>query len=400
MKRFLALAAFLSLLTACGGSDKIAANDFSEIFFDASGLKKDAGIERNSARPAGVAAAGGKLFVALGNLTIDCLQPAGPGYLAVIDLETDGKSDAAYRLTELPAACRNPQNVLANADGTRVFVSCSGQFGYGETPSEAVVAVDTDTEQPLFTVRLGCTELDSDDCRPATPGKMAFLADGSLLVGDSGDGRIFHFDAETGAQDATLRKGLSICAKHPELGWQMTGDIVVKNDGRIFATCFTTSELMFLDDKFTVYSGKTIGSGAQLLALNGEQLLIGDSMDNALYSMNVASGHSDLLSGGDRLGKAPNQIIVKDGLAYVIASQDNVIQVIDLSKDRPGTLGAGRTIQQIPTRTSTSADATNTNPYLGTIEGDSLYVTLLGSCTADGDAAGNRIVRVGIGNVE
>ena len=404
MKRLFPLAALLPalpLLASCGGSSDPKPNDFTEIAFSAADLKKDPGVEQNSARPAGVAAAQGKLFVALGNLTVDCMMPAGPGYLAVIDLTTDGGgSGAPYRLTELPSTCRNPQNVVANADGTRVFVSCSGQFGYGETPSEAVVAVDADTEQPVFTARLGCTALDSDACRPATPGKMAFLADGSLLVGDAGAGRIFHLDAATGEQDASIRKGLSICADHPQQGWQMTGDIAVKSDGRVVVTCFATSELMFLDDKFTVYSGIRIGSGAQLLALNGDQLLIGDSLDNAVYSMNVASGHSDLLSGGDRTGKAPNQIIVRGGMAYVIASQDNAVQVIDLSKDRPGTLGPERTVRQIPTVSSASPDATNTNPYLAAAEGDSLYVTLLGACTADGDEAGNRLVRIHIGDAE
>lgn len=373
-------------------------HDFTEIAFDAARLIRDEGVTANSARPAGIAALDGKLFVALGNLTVDCMKPAGPGYLAVIDLEVPpAEGEAAYRLIELPADCRNPQNVLAWGAGTdeaRVFVSCSGEYGWGATPSEALLAIDSKREEILFTTTFGCEGV-AEGCVPVTPGKMV-MADGVLLVGDASSGRLFAVDPGTGATLPAHPNGVHLCDLHPQTFWNMTGDLLVTAAG-VFATCVATSELVHLDGTLNVLSSQVIGSGAQLLARHGDELLVGDTLDNALYGLDLAETPPARVPGSDRLGAAANQILVVDDRAYVITSTDNTVQVIDLESPRAGDHSTARTIDQIPTPSSASPLATNTNPYAGAIAGGSLYVTLLGACTVDGDVAGNRLIRLDLG---
>ncbi|MDR0965784.1 MAG: hypothetical protein LBM75_04670 [Myxococcales bacterium] len=396
MKSSLSLSIALALVTAaCSTSDgPERSNTFEELLvFDAAALKKDDGVAANSARPAGIAAVAGKLFVALGNLTLDCMAPAGPGYLAVIDLASTEttEEEAGYRLIELPSACRNPQNVLAWEDSVapRVFVACAGEYGWGETPSEALVAVDAVNEAPLFT-----TVFDGAGAA-VTPGKMARLGS-SLLVGDGNAGRLFRIDANSGELDPAFEQGIELCAPHATLGWQMTGDVLV-SESSVFATCFATSELVELDADLNLVSTRVIGSGAQVLASTGDELLVGDTIDNALYAFDLSHEPIAQVQGSDRLGMATNQILVNGDRAFAITSTDNTIQVIDLSKARGGDFSTARVVDQIPTASSTSPDATNTNPYLGAIAGGHLYVTLMGACTPDGDTAGNRLIRVELG---
>ena len=400
--KLLAFALALAL-PACGdtdenGDDPGAGNDFAEIAFDAARLTRDVDAPNNSARPAGVAALGDKLFVALGNLTVDCMVPAGPGYLAVVDLAAAPEAgEAGYALIELPEGCRNPQNVLGWEAGNRVFVACAGEFGWGATPSEALVAVDASSGQALFTTRLGCGAGEAE-CTAATPGKMAMAGDW-LLVGDASSGRLFAVDPMTGAVDAARPDGVHLCDPHPETFWNMTGDIV-STDAGVFATCFATSEIVRLDASLQNATRLVLGSGAQLLAAHGAELLVGDTLDNALYALDLTQAALTPVNGSDRLGMAANQLLVDGEKAYAIASTDNAVQVIDLSLARGGDFSTARTVDQIPTASTTSPLATNTNPYAAALAGDSLFVTLLGACTPDGDAAGNRLIRIDLGGEE
>ena len=67
---------------------------------------------------------------------------------------------------------------------------------------------------------------------------------------------------------------------------------------------------------------------------------------------------------------------------------------------RDGDYSTARTVDQISTASTTSPLATNTNPYAAAIADGALFVTLLGACTPDGDAAGNRLIRVDLGGEE
>lgn len=378
----------ISLLAAACGDDDSSGRDVDELDFSAAALETDQGMA-GTARPSGISAMGGKLFVALGNLTADCFSPAGPGYVAVVDLADDGAMDSSYRLVRLPDGCRNPQQVVADEIRGRVLVSCAGEYGYGAAPSESIAILDGASEEVLHVATIGCGDGD-ESCRPATPGRMTVLNDGRVIVGAASEGRVYGLDPETGKGDA---EGVSICGASAT-GYQMIGDVV--SMGRsVYATCFNTSEIVLLDDALSVYASQTIGSGAQALALVGySELLVADGMDSALYAFDVTEGTPKPIDGADRIGQAANQVLVDGETAYVINSTDNAIEVIDLGKERQRGITTSRVAGQIPTATSTSPDATGTSPYMGAIQGDSIYVTLMGACSADGAQAGSRIVRI------
>ncbi|MBQ4334416.1 MAG: hypothetical protein IJC63_03515, partial [Myxococcaceae bacterium] len=174
----------------------------------------------------------------------------------------------------------------------------------------------------------------------------------------------------------------------------------VSTDAGVFATCFATSEIVRLDASLQNATRLVLGSGAQLLAAHGAELLVGDTLDNALYALDLTQAALTPVNGSDRLGMAANYLLVNGDTAYAIASTDNAVQVIDLLLARGGDFSTARTVDQIPTASTTSPLATNTNPYAAALAGDSLFVTLLGACTPDGDAAGNRLIRIDLGGEE
>jgi DNA-binding beta-propeller fold protein YncE len=165
----------------------------------------------------------------------------------------------------------------------------------------------------------------------------------------------------------------------------------------VFATCFNSGELVGLDDTLVAAAASTtVGQGPQSMAVFGEKLLVGDGTDNALYTFDVSSAIPKKEAGGDKLGKAFNQVLVKGTRAYAINSTDHNVQVIDLGKTRPSPVDASRTADQIPTKAGSPPSELNTNPYFETVIGDRLYVTLLGTCTDAGHAAGNRLLEIDV----
>ena len=163
----------------------------------------------------------------------------------------------------------------------------------------------------------------------------------------------------------------------------------------VLALCFNTGELVGLDDALQAQpTSLTVGQGPQSIARSGSTALVGDGIDNALYSFDSAVAPMTRTAGGDALGKSFNQVLVKGTRAYAINSGDSDVQVIDLLKAVPSPLAATRTVDQILTKAGSPASELNTNPYFGAFLGDSLYVTLLGTCTGAGDAAGNRLLEL------
>lgn len=178
-----------------------------ELVFDAADYERDEGVAASSPRPAGVAARGTTLYVAIGNLNPNCFGSAGPGYLAVVDTAA---ATLTARNIKLPAPCRNPAYVLASE--TRVYVSCLGSYGGGAQPEEALVVLDAATEEIVATTvfpRCESFEDGPNACRTAVPGRLSLHGD-RLLVADNNAGRILVTDLD-GAVPAGFEQGVQIC---------------------------------------------------------------------------------------------------------------------------------------------------------------------------------------------
>lgn len=179
-----------------------------ELVFHAADYEKDAGATANSPRPAGLAAVGAKLYVAIGNLNSNCWGNAGPGYLAVVDTAADPMTSTALKL---PDQCRNPGFVVASA--TRVYVSCLGSYGSAATVQEALVVLDPATNAVLTTTTFKrCDdpyEVGPAACKTAVPGRMA-LHGNQLLVGDNNAGRLLVTDLD-GHLVSGLEAGVDLC---------------------------------------------------------------------------------------------------------------------------------------------------------------------------------------------
>lgn len=165
----------------------------------------------------------------------------------------------------------------------------------------------------------------------------------------------------------------------------------------VVAACFNTGELVALDDELRPQAAKAaIGSGPQSIAWSGADFLVADTLDNALYSVDPEATPVARAAGADKLSKVVNHLVVKGTKAYAVCSGDNVVQVLDLSKPAPASgVAATRTVDEIPTALVATASA-NTNPSFAAFAGDKLYVTLLGSCDATGEAAGNRLLELDV----
>lgn len=183
-----------------------------ELVLNAADYEKDADEPANAPRPAGLAAVGSKLFVAVGNLKPSCYgadgPSAGPGYLAVVDTAA---ATLSARPIKLPAGCRNPGYVLATA--TRVYVTCSGAYGSAAAAEEALVVLDAATEAVLKTTTFPrCAtsgEVGPNACKTAAPGRMAIRGE-RLLIADGNAGRLLVTDLE-GNVPAAFASGVDLC---------------------------------------------------------------------------------------------------------------------------------------------------------------------------------------------
>jgi len=167
--------------------------------------------------------------------------------------------------------------------------------------------------------------------------------------------------------------------------WCTTGNCQPK----VFATCFNSGELVALDEDLRpVGPNLLVGGGPQSLAHTGTELLLGDTIDKALYG--IAFGGTDPVHApsADRVGVAFSQVLVRGTRAFAINSGDHNVQIIDLSRTRgDAAFSDARTVDQIPT-------GANTNPIFGAFVGEKLYVTLLGTYTAEGEREGNKLVEI------
>jgi hypothetical protein len=145
--------------------------------------------------PAGAAAAGGRVYVALANLQLSAGgyygDPAGPGKLLAID---PGAGDALSAV-DLPG-CTNPGSVAV--DGSTLWVACGG--------TGAVLPVDVSGSAPAPGAPLAVG---------VVSGGLAFCG-GSGYVTDQYSGQVVRFDA------AGARQAVDIC---PANGFAWASDV-------------------------------------------------------------------------------------------------------------------------------------------------------------------------------
>ncbi|MGC4121579.1 MAG: hypothetical protein QM765_44780 [Myxococcales bacterium] len=169
----------------------------------------------------------------------------------------------------------------------------------------------------------------------------------------------------------------------------------------VVAACFNSGELVALGDDLKPQSAKaTIGAGPQSIAYDGKRFVVADTIDNALYSVDPKATPISRAAGADRLSKMVNHFVVQGTKGYAVCSGDNVVQVLDLSKPVPASgVDASRTIDEIPTSIANPPAPQNTNPSFAAFAGGKLYVTLLGTCDAAGDTAGNKLLELDVSAV-
>ena len=201
-----------------------------ELAFSAADYDKDISAAANSPRPAGLAAVGTKLFVAIGNLDPGCLGAAGPGYLAVVDTSAAPLVSHALRL---PDQCRNPTYLVAGTD--RVYVACSGAYGFGADVEESLVVVKASDESLVTTTTFArCADPSAkgpNACKTVVPGRLA-LHGSQLLITDSNSGRLLVTDLDGHVPDVFL-SGVQVCPLRCPGGdtsaqcYQLTSDVAV-----------------------------------------------------------------------------------------------------------------------------------------------------------------------------
>ena len=134
------------------------------------------------ARPTGIAAHAGAVWVALNNLD-ETYAPAGPGMLARIDPATQ-----AVTKVRLPPECLNAGWLRSAGDA--LLVTCSGRADYATTPvgvsSAAVVAVLGDGRTVVHPV---ACPAGAAGCAPFSPGRFEVLGR-RVYVGDNASGRV------------------------------------------------------------------------------------------------------------------------------------------------------------------------------------------------------------------
>lgn len=169
---------------------------------------------RSLPAPQGIAVHAGALYVALGNVSPDTYQAAGPGLLARID---PAREPLEAALVELGEGCLGASWV-GSVEG-RLLASCGGLTTY--TKDFQLQAVEGTGlvllgeaagggQVPRSTWRLGCAA--GTSCLLPSAGRFAVVGR-RVFVGDVSYGRLFVVDAE--ADTLVERRGLSGSAGPP-----------------------------------------------------------------------------------------------------------------------------------------------------------------------------------------
>jgi hypothetical protein len=178
------------------------ATSFVDVPLDIDQFPADGGY---APRPAGLAFSGGKLFVALANLS--GFTAAAPSEIAIFNVvsppPSDGSSGLAFvSKVSLGANCLNADGVLLN-NGV-LYVACGGKYelvgsDYVAQVPGAVAALNLTTQQQSFAPQLFACEPDGgpSGCAAGSVSRLA-LAAGKIFAGDTVNGYLFTVDPTSG----------------------------------------------------------------------------------------------------------------------------------------------------------------------------------------------------------
>src|SRR6266446_2637902 len=232
--------ALLLLVAACGGKYQAPPPVASIALPDGSQLNPYDSTKPGKARPQGMAAAAGRVYVTLSNQRDTDTFPvnAGPGFLAAFNPSSD-----KVTLIDLGGTdghqCQNPGFVRASADGY-LYSPCSGNFS-GTDGARAIVEV-----APVAV-----------DCAKS---KFSYVADVMTIRGDvyalcasDTSGELYRLDPDGGA----IKSHTTVGPNPTELAGLDDGRIVVVNAGDNTLTVVTASGVTLSASKVLTFSSQT-----------------------------------------------------------------------------------------------------------------------------------------------
>jgi hypothetical protein len=312
--------ALLVLVAACGGKYQAPPPVASIALPDGSQLKPYDPTKPGKARPQGMAAAAGRVYVTLSNQrdTDNFPVNAGPGFLAAFNPSSDkvtlidlGGSDGLQ--------CQNPGFVRASADGY-LYSPCSGNFS-GTDGARAIVEVD-----PLANVVTRRAAIPNG----RVPNGVAVTRT-RIWTGDAFTTTVFSIDRATLAADPTPPVPVD-CQKTV---FNYVADVMTIG-GDVYALCGSdnSGELYRLDpDTGAVIAHVTVGPNpTEVAGLDDGHLLVVNAGDNTL-TLVTASGTT--LSASKVLTFSSQTAALQDVRAFgrtvfTVASGSNTAQRIDL----------------------------------------------------------------------
>jgi hypothetical protein len=313
MKR-IALVALV--LAACGGSYKAPPSVPSIALPSGAALLPFDPTKPGQARPAGMDAFSGKVYVALQNYD-DSYIVRGPGLLGVMT-PTTGHVDIINLGTADGSRCLYPFYV--RDDGSKLYVSCTGDI-FGTGKGSSLLEADPGTGNVTRSVKTAI----GPSGFAITPGKIWF--------GDSQSGNVYALDRGT----FTVTAG-PLHIPCPSTGTFQTTNDVISVGGDLYAACSnSTGGILSRLDANTgaVKMQAQVGPNAAAFAQTGDgRIAVVSGTDNKLRLVSISSGALTVVEAytfGSQTSVL-NDVHARDNFLFTVATGSNTVQKLDLTK--------------------------------------------------------------------
>lgn len=190
-------------------------------------LPRDADVTQSWARPGGMAAVGGRLFVALSHLSGEFIA-GGPGLIAVID------EDARTLETTIELEGRDTVQVVYDETRGVLWAVSAGDFatGAGFVGNGMLEALDPETLQIVARIAID-----------GAPYEALLGDDSTAYLGNGGDGRLLAVDLDDGAQ----RESIDLRRHEGEAGLSFVSALARDADGLLYVAELNSDYLYVLD---------------------------------------------------------------------------------------------------------------------------------------------------------